>query len=30
MPPTGGETGNLNLKIAAQLLIWSQPTQLAK
>ena len=28
MPPTGGETGNLNLKIATQLLIWSEQTQL--
>lgn len=27
IPPTGGETGNKNLKIAAQLLIWSEQNQ---
>ncbi|WP_414518321.1 Uma2 family endonuclease [Nostoc sp. PCC 9305] len=28
MPPTGGETGNLNIEIAADFVIWNRQTQL--
>jgi Uma2 family endonuclease len=30
MPPTGGETGNLNVEIATEFVLWNRQTQLGK
>jgi Uma2 family endonuclease len=30
MPPTGGETGNLNIEIATEFVLWNRQTQLGK